>query len=113
MQVVPKDKNGKSRHVKTLDEKLVSWKSEGIHPGNVVGIVEGEHAGMKALVVSVVSDTEISVKFKSDEEVVVDKKMLVLLSDENKKKMKKMKKMMMMMMIIMRIMRRRKEKERM
>jgi len=34
--VLPKDADGRQRHVRHLDEKLVPFKPEGLHPGNLV-----------------------------------------------------------------------------
>ena len=37
--VLPKDADGRQRHVRHLDEKLVPFKPEGLHPGNLVLLV--------------------------------------------------------------------------
>lgn len=65
--VVPRDKDGRQRHVRDIDQKLVPFRPEGIYPGNLVGVVSGEHEGMYARVVDLLADEKIRIRFDSEE----------------------------------------------
>eukprot|EP00898_Chlorokybus_atmophyticus_P008753 jgi/Chlat1/887/Chrsp107S01325 len=51
--VMPEGPDGRVRHTKTLDEKLVERKKEGVHVGKVMLIMDGRHKGMRAKVLSI------------------------------------------------------------
>ena len=40
------DAEGNQRHVKDADAKLVEREKEGVHPGKVMAILAGAHAGL-------------------------------------------------------------------
>uniref|UniRef100_A0A7S0RN92 G-patch domain-containing protein n=1 Tax=Pyramimonas obovata TaxID=1411642 RepID=A0A7S0RN92_9CHLO len=50
--VLPTGPDGKVRHLRTLDEKLVEREKPGVHAGKVMVIVAGPHRGMLAKVLS-------------------------------------------------------------
>lgn len=49
--VLPPSADGRVRHTKTLDEKLVPRSSLGVHPGKKMRITDGRHSGMFCQVV--------------------------------------------------------------
>jgi hypothetical protein len=67
MMVLPRDKDGRQRHVRDLDQKLVAFRPEGIFPGNLVGVVSGEHEGMFARVVQLLAGDKVRIRFESEE----------------------------------------------
>lgn len=67
MMVLPRDKDGRQRHVRDLDQKLVPFRPEGIYPGNLVGVVTGEHEGMYARVVQLSAGDKVRIRFDSEE----------------------------------------------
>ena len=73
MMVLPRDKDGRQRHVRDLDQKLVAFRPEGIHPGNLVGVVSGEHEGMYARIVQLLAGDKVRIRFESEEEVTVNR----------------------------------------
>jgi hypothetical protein len=64
MMVLPRDKDGRQRHVRDLDQKLVAFRPEGIHPGNLVGVVSGEHEGMYARIVQLLAGDKVRIRFE-------------------------------------------------
>jgi G patch domain/KOW motif-containing protein len=73
MMVLPRDKDGRQRHVRDLDQKLVAFRPEGIHPGNLVGVVTGDHEGMYARIVQILAGDKVRIRFESEEEVTVNR----------------------------------------
>jgi len=67
MMVLPRDKDGQQRHVKDLDQKLVPFRPEGIYPGNLVGVVSGQHEGMYARLVQIMAAEKVRIRFDSEE----------------------------------------------
>jgi len=71
--VVPKDADGRQRHYRTLDEKLIPHRPGGINVGSLVGIISGVHDGMYARVMAFLEENMVRVRFLSEEEVIVSK----------------------------------------
>ena len=46
------DAEGNQRHVKDADAKLVEREKEGVHPGKVMAILAGTHAGLMCQVLA-------------------------------------------------------------
>jgi len=67
MMVLPRDKDGRQRHVRDLDQKLVPYRPEGIYPGNLAGVVSGQHEGMFARVVQLGAGGKVRIRFGSEE----------------------------------------------
>lgn len=86
MMVLPRDKDGRQRHVRDLDQKLVPYRPEGIYPGNLAGVVSGQHEGMFARVVQLGAGGKVRIRFGSEEEVTVDRTDLVPLHSTQLKK---------------------------
>ena len=46
------DAEGNQRHVKDADAKLVEREKEGVHPGKIMAILAGTHAGLMCQVLA-------------------------------------------------------------
>ncbi|MCL7027567.1 hypothetical protein MKW94_006865 [Papaver nudicaule] len=73
--VAPKGKDGRTRHVVGIDEKLVAAEPKGMFVGKVVRVVNGRHVGLKGKVVKVLDDSEstrvVLLLLRSETEVTV------------------------------------------
>ncbi|KAI3989027.1 hypothetical protein MKX01_033063 [Papaver californicum] len=73
--VAPKGKDGRTRHVVGIDEKLVAAKPKGIFVGKIVRVVNGRHVGLKGKVVKILEESESSkvvlMLLRSETEVTV------------------------------------------
>ncbi|KAM9974891.1 hypothetical protein ACTFIW_008361 [Dictyostelium discoideum] len=66
------DANGKVRHVKGINEKIISNVKK-MEEGSLVTVIGGPHKGMNAKIVSILKNDKVQIIFKSDEKVIVDK----------------------------------------
>ncbi|KAK5579465.1 hypothetical protein RB653_009148 [Dictyostelium firmibasis] len=66
------DADGKVRHIKGINEKIVSTVKK-MEEGSNVTVIGGPHKGMNAKVVSMLKNDKIQIIFKSDEKVIVDR----------------------------------------
>ncbi|EAL62479.1 hypothetical protein DDB_G0289933 [Dictyostelium discoideum AX4] len=66
------DADGKVRHVKGINEKIVSNVKK-MEEGSLVTVIGGPHKGMNAKIVSMLKNDKVQIIFKSDEKVIVDK----------------------------------------
>jgi G patch domain and KOW motifs-containing protein len=82
--MVYKDKDGRTRHVKTLDDKLVEFKSKELGHGVSVAIIRGEHEGMVGTVTSISHRPRLGVRLDSSHvEVVVDESEVTILGESD------------------------------
>lgn len=82
--MVYKDKDGRTRHVKSIDDQLVEHKAKEISYNSNVYIVGGDHSGMSGRVISMSKKPILVVLLdKSDVEVLVHESHLSLEEPEN------------------------------
>ncbi|KAN0038471.1 hypothetical protein ACTA71_000649 [Dictyostelium dimigraforme] len=66
------DADGKVRHIKGINEKIVSTIKK-MEEGSSVTVIGGPHNGMNAKIISMLKNDKVQIIFKSDEKVIVDK----------------------------------------
>ena len=57
------DAEGNQRHVKDADAKLVEREKEGVHPGKVMAILAGTHAGLMCHVLALEPKASLQIPF--------------------------------------------------
>mmetsp|Transcript_16463 Transcript_16463/g.27205 ORF Transcript_16463/g.27205 Transcript_16463/m.27205 type:complete len:367 (+) Transcript_16463:397-1497(+) len=69
-QLAP-DADGRQRHVKTANDKLVELKPTGFFPGNTVLLIKGNHADLLGRILEVEKDNRLKIRLDINEEDVI------------------------------------------